>query len=74
MPQTIDVTPTWGEIGKIHFRFAECGEVQAVKAMREEMARAFAMAEALRTIYAELPPELRDRANETIGVELTKWA
>ncbi len=40
--ETIDLTPTWGEIGNMYARFAECGEVRVIRAMRPDVARALA--------------------------------
>ncbi|WP_407238134.1 hypothetical protein [Escherichia coli] len=39
---TIDMTPTWGEVGNIIRRLIRSGELSAVEHMETEMARAFA--------------------------------
>lgn len=69
---TIDLTPTWGEIGNVYTRMAETGEHAAAREMHSEAARAFAFAEAFKTIHASLPADLRELAKATIGVELRK--
>ena len=38
--ETIDLTPTWGEIGLLYVRLAESGETKALTEMRGEHARA----------------------------------
>lgn len=69
---TIDLTPTWGEIGNIYTRLAASNEQKALEGMRSEAARAFAAAEALQQIQAQLPDELRDIACRVMAVELAK--
>lgn len=70
--ETIDLTPTWGEIGLLYTRLAESGETKAITGMRGEVARAFAASQALTAIMGDLPDELRDRARRVIGEELAK--
>lgn len=70
--ETIDLTPTWGEIGLLYVRLAESGETKALTEMRGEVARAFAASQALTAIMGDLPAELRDRARIIIGEELAK--
>jgi len=48
--RTIDITPTWGEWGNIYARFAESGQTDAVRALRADLARAVAGAQALKTL------------------------
>jgi hypothetical protein len=69
---TIDVTPTWGEIGILYVRLAESGERQAIRAMRDDVAKAFAFAEAFKAIRASLPPELRELADTAASAEVAK--
>lgn len=71
-PITIDMTPTWGEVGNLYIRFAESGERNAVRELRDQAARAFAFAEAFKAIHAALPAELRETAEKTVSVELRK--
>src|SRR3546814_17252975 len=70
--ETIDLTPTWGEIGLLYVRLAESGETKALTEMRGEVARAFAASQALTAIMGDLPAELRDRTRLIIGEELAK--
>lgn len=69
---TIDMTPTWGEVGNIIRRLIRSGELSAVEHMETEMARAFAAAEALQAIQAKLPDDLREIAARVVDVELAK--
>lgn len=69
---TIDLTPTWGEIGNIYTGLAASNEQAALGAMHSEAARAFAAAEALQQIQAQLPDDLREIACRVMAVELAK--
>lgn len=69
---TIDLTPTWGEIGVLYTRLAESGERNAARELRGEVAKAFAFAEAFKVILAALPAELRELAEKTASDELRK--
>lgn len=69
---TIDLTPTWGEIGNIYTRLAASNEQAALSQMHSEAARAFAAAEALQQIQAQLPDELREIACRVMAAELAK--
>ena len=70
--QTIDLTPTWGEVGSISCRLAESGETRAVKGMRSEVARAMAAAQALQNILKSLTPEQDAIVSATLAAELSK--
>lgn len=69
---TVDLTPTWGEIGNVYARMAESGERAVVRELRGELARAFAFAEAFKTVHAALPVELRQLADKAVNDELRK--
>lgn len=69
---TIDVTPTWGEVGNIYARLAETGERNAARAMHADLAKAFAFAEAFKVILPQLPAELREAAKDIVRIELRK--
>ncbi len=71
-PRTIDMTPTWGEIGLLFMRLALSDERKAVTAMRSELARAMAAAQALTQIESTLTDEQYRTVSETIRCELTK--
>lgn len=72
MNTTVDLTPTWGEIGNMYARFAECGEVRVIRAMRPDVARALAAAQALQAIALTLTHAQGDLVAKTITVELNK--
>ncbi|AEV26951.1 hypothetical protein Dsui_2600 [Azospira oryzae PS] len=55
MATTINLTPTWGDIGLLAYRLAVSNEEKALAHLRPDFARAFAMAEALK----QLMPTLR---------------
>jgi hypothetical protein len=69
---TIDMTPTWGQIGAMYVRLAESKEVKAIRAMRSEVARAFSAAQALQAIHSTLTDEQSAIVAKTITDELTK--
>ncbi|RBB38899.1 hypothetical protein DPV79_16095 [Burkholderia reimsis] len=72
MAKSIDMTPTWGEVGNIYTRCAESGETKAVRGMRSEVAKAFAAAEAFSAIRNTLTEEQRAIASRVLTEELTK--
>lgn len=69
---TIDMTPTWGEIGLLYTRLAESREVKAIREMRPDVARAFAAAQALQMIQASLTDAQRAMVVKTLTAELAK--
>lgn len=71
--KTIDITPTWGEVGLIYHRLAASGERKAMVAARPEFARAFAAASALNALVPTLTDEQQALMAKTITEELTKW-
>lgn len=70
--KTIDLTPTWGEWGNIYARLAESGERNAVKALRQDLARAMASCQALQAIKATLNDAQLAVVAKTLTEELTK--
>lgn len=70
--KTIDMTPTWGEVGLMYVRLAESKEVKAITQMRSEIARAMAMAQAFKNISETLTGEQKESAGKTIRIELAK--
>lgn len=70
--ETIDLTPTWGEMGNLYARLAESGERDAAKALRSEVARAFAAAQALKAITASLTNDQKSIVAKTLTDELSK--
>lgn len=69
---TIDMTPTWGEIGVLYARLAESREVKAIREMRPDVARAFAAAQALKAIQASLTEAQSAIVAQTLTAELAK--
>ena len=69
---TVDITPTWGEWGRIYRRYAESGERLAIKQLAKDFARAMSACEALKAINSSLTPEQRAQVDLTIKVELAK--
>ena len=69
---TIDLTPTWGEVGNIVRRLIQGGETKAIEQMDSELARAFAACQALQAIQKDLPDDLREKACAIIDAEMTK--
>ncbi|WP_322075527.1 hypothetical protein [Burkholderia cenocepacia] len=70
--ETIDLTPTWGEIGTLYTRLVASGELNALQKMRPEIARAFAAAEALKLIQATLTEGQKKVVAKTLTEELAK--
>lgn len=70
--RTIDLTPTWGEVGLLFIRLALSREVKALGHMKSEAARAFAAAQALQAITKTLTDEQADIVARTLAEELAK--
>ena len=70
--RTIDLTPTWGEVGNIIWRFAVSNEQAALSHIHNEFARAFAMAEVFAKIHTSLTEEQKDQASNILCEELIK--
>ena len=70
--KAIDLTPTWGEVGNIIWRFAVSNEQAALSHIHNEFARAFAMAEAFSKLYKSFTEEQKDQASNILCEELTK--
>lgn len=66
------MTPTWGEIGLLFMRLAPSDERRAVEAMRSEVARAMAAAQALSQIMPTLSDEQARVVSTTMVSELKK--
>ncbi|WP_163057118.1 hypothetical protein [Acidithiobacillus ferrooxidans] len=72
MLEKIDVTPTWGEFGRMYTRLAESQEVKAIRELRSEVAKAMAAAEALKAVQQSFTEEQHSIAANVMAVELTK--
>lgn len=70
--ETIDMTPTWGEVGLLILRLALSDEQTALKHAAPEAARAFGMAHALSMLFPELTDDQRARAGAIIKAESAK--
>lgn len=72
MTETIDVTPTWGEVGNVYRRLVESAETKAAKAMGPEIAKALAAAQALTAIQHTLTADQAERVRHVMAAELAK--
>lgn len=70
--ETIDLTPTWGELGLLIKRLLTSREEDALKHMLPEMAHAFASAQALRAILDTLDDKQHDIVAKVLVEELKK--
>lgn len=71
---TIDLTPTWGEIGTLVMRLAMSGETKALAAMKNDVAKAFASAQALRTLHESglVTPQMNAVITGVLATEMHK--
>ena len=69
---TIDLTPSWGEFGLLYARFAEGGECNAVRRLRDTLGDGLAAAEALKSISDTLSPEQAAICRQVIAQERAK--
>ena len=70
--QTIDLTPTWGEVGSIVKRLIVEAESPGLNNLSTEIAQAFAMAEVFKQLHSTLTDEQLNIASRVIVAELTK--
>lgn len=68
----VDITPTWGAIGLLVWRLIASREWRALAAYREELARVFAMAQALTDIAKDLPEAHQQRVAKVMAQSLTE--
>ena len=71
-PRAIDLTPTWGEIGRIYLQLVQDGNQAPLEGMRTEVARAFAFAQFVTEVHSVLPEVLKNKLSEVVCRELTK--
>lgn len=69
---TIDMTPTWGEMGTLLCRLVRSNEVKALKTMWPEVAKAFAMAQAAKEVMPTLHPDTQATMRQIMQDELRK--
>ena len=72
MPMTIDMTPSWGEVGLLVKRLAFSAEEQALRHIWPEAAKAFAYAQALSNLMEGLSEVQRAIVAKTMYDELVK--
>jgi hypothetical protein len=72
MRETIDLTPTWGQWGKIFFLFACCGERTRIEGMKPDFAKAMSAAQAFHAVQGSLTPEQTEKAQRTFHAEMAK--
>lgn len=70
-PEAIDMTPSWGDVGMLHKRLVVSREYKALIAFQPEVARAFAMAQALNDLMPSLTEEQRTTLSKGIVAGLT---
>lgn len=69
----IDLTPSWTTVGQIYIRLAESGEQKAIQAMRPEIRRVFAMAEASQIMHDELSDAQKERLQTLYEQAMAKY-
>lgn len=69
---TIDLTPTWGEVGNNLWYLAMSNQLDALNYVRNEYARAFAMAEVFAKLFPDMTEEQKDKASRILCEELKK--
>lgn len=62
----IDVTPTWGEVGKIYLKLADSGDRQALADMKPNAKRAFLAATGYQALVKTLTEEQKALATAAI--------
>lgn len=67
---TVDVTPTWGEVGRIYEILAKDENHKALKPLHKEKSRAFAMAQGLKVIWDTLTPAQQKDASDAIEADM----
>lgn len=72
--KTVDITPTWGEWGRVYQRLIRSSQHRdlAIKELTPDFARTMAAAEALKTIHAGLTDEQKATVKRVIAAELEK--
>lgn len=67
---TISLKPTWCEWGNIYTRLAESGQIEAIRQLRKDLAKALSAAEAINHI--ELTPEQKECFDKVMREEMRK--
>lgn len=70
--ETIDLTPSWGDVGNIVHRLAAGGDADVIVKMKPDIAQAFAMASALKALLPTLTEEQQSLASTVLISELSK--
>lgn len=68
----VDLTPSWGEVGRIVHRLAMSGERRALEAIWPDVQRAFASAQALNALMPGLSDEQLALASTVMVAELDR--
>lgn len=68
----VDIPPTWGAIGRIVWLLIAGREWKALAAYREELARVFAMAQALTDIAKDLDEAQQQKVAKSMAQSLTE--
>ena len=69
---SIDMTPSWGEVGLLLWRLARSGEINALEAARKDYMRAFAGMEVLNQLLRTFTPEQRAVYERVMAEEKAK--
>ncbi|MBU2769493.1 hypothetical protein HAP94_25850 [Acidithiobacillus ferrivorans] len=72
MSKTIDITPSWGEFGSIYVNLAESKQVDVIRGLRPEVAKAMAAAEALKVVQTTFTEDQHRLVSSIISKELKK--
>jgi len=72
MPETIDLTPTWGEWGNVFYPHVSFTERLYQKNLRLDLARALAAAQAFSAVQASLDKKQAVIANTVLRAEMEK--
>lgn len=70
----IDITPTWSAIGEIYIRLAESNEQKAIRGMRDEIRKAFAIASAAVAMSKEFDDAQKQRFQQLLGQHIEQDA
>lgn len=68
----VDLKMSWGEWAGVYARFAEAGEVRAVRAMRKDLAHAMSASQALNQLIPNLTDEQLALVHRVFFAEMEK--
>ena len=68
--ETIDMTPTWGEVGNMLWMLAITGQTERLEIVKEDFAKVFAMTQAVKNL--DMTSEQVAAVKATMAVEMAK--